>query len=46
MTLWFSHGLMNANIFDMMNIYIYIYWHEVYGNYMLVIYACMVCLHE
>ena len=25
MTLWFSHGLMNANMFDMMNMYIYIY---------------------
>ena len=25
MTLWFSHGLMNANMFDMMYIYIYIY---------------------
>ena len=22
MTLWFSHGLMNANMFDMMYIYI------------------------
>ena len=25
MTLLFSHGLMNANMFDMMCIYIYIY---------------------
>ena len=33
MTLLFSHGLMNANIFGTMCvcIYIYIYWHEVYG---------------
>ena len=33
MTLWFIHGLMNANMFDMM--YIYIYRDEVYGIYML-----------
>ena len=43
MTLLFSHGLMKANMFDRC---IYIYWHEVYGIYILVIYACMVCLHE
>ena len=40
MTLLFSHGLMNVNMFHTM--YIYIYWHEVYGIYMLVIYVCMV----
>ena len=40
MTLLCSHGLMNANMFGTM--YIYIYWHEVYGIYMLVIYVCMV----
>ena len=35
MTLLFIHGLMNANMFDTM----YIYWHEVYGIDMLVIYV-------
>ena len=39
MTLLFSRGLMNSNMFGMMYIYIYIYWDEVYGNYMLVIYV-------
>ena len=39
MTLLFSHGLMNVNMFDM--IYLYIYWHDVHGIYMLVIYVCM-----
>ena len=40
MTLLFSHGLMNANMFDMMCIYIYIYilawsiWN---------LYACDIC---
>ena len=29
MTLLFSHGLMYANML------IYIYWHEIYGTYML-----------
>ena len=33
----FIHGLMNANIFGTM--YKYIYWHEVYGIYMLMIYV-------
>ena len=39
MTLLFSHGLMNANMFDTIYIYIYIYiyWHEIYGTYMLAI---------
>ena len=35
MTLLFSHGLMNVNMLD--TISLYIYWHEVYGIYMLVI---------
>ena len=37
MTLLFSHGLMNANMFDTIYIYIYIYLHEIYGTYMFAI---------
>ena len=42
MTLFVSHGLMDANMLDTIYIYIYIYWHEIYGTYMLAIYVCMV----
>ena len=40
MTLFFSHGLKDANMLDTRSIYIY--WHEIYGTYMLTIYVCMV----
>ena len=40
MTLFISHGLMNANMLDTTSIYIY--WLETYGSYMLAIYVCMV----
>ena len=40
MTLLFSHGLMNANMFD--TISLYVYWHGIYRTYMLTIYVCMV----
>ena len=44
MTLWFSHGLMNANMFDMMYIYIYIYIY-ILALSVWNLYAYDICLH-